>query len=142
LSKPEWGADTPPKEAARHPLVVLLSAVVLLEAALLAAATIYLGVEIVVASPASLISAVALAVLVAIAAAWLAAVGVNVLRGSAWVRGAIVVWQLLQLVLALGAFQGLIAQPEWGLPLIGLAIFSLVLVFTPPVVRATSRQRN
>jgi hypothetical protein len=122
--------------------VVLLAAVVLLEAALLAAATIYLGVEIVVAAPASLVSAIALAVLVAIAAAWLAVVGVNVLRGSAWVRGGIVVWQLLQLVLALGAFQGLLAQPEWGWPLIALAVLALVLLFTPPVVRATSRQQS
>ncbi len=34
--------------------------------------------------------------------------------GSAWMRGAIVVWQVLQLAIAIGSFQGLFARPDIG----------------------------
>ena len=71
----------------KHPVVIVLAGLVFAECALIATATIYLVVEILVATPASYVSAIALTVLTAIAAAWLALIAVNILRGRAWVRG-------------------------------------------------------
>ncbi len=124
----------------KHPVVIVLAGLVFAECALIATATIYLVVEILVATPASYVSAIALTVLTAIAAAWLALIAVNILRGRAWVRGATVVWQVLQIAVAIGCFQGLFARPDIGWALLIPAIVALVLVFTPPVVAATARR--
>ena len=124
----------------KHPVVIVLAGLVFAECALIATATIYLVVEILVATPASSASAIALTVLTAIAAVWLALIAVNILRGRAWVRGATVVWQVLQIAVAIGCFQGLFARPDIGWALLIPAIVALVLVFTPPVVAATARR--
>lgn len=124
----------------KHPVVIVLAGLVFAECALIATATIYLVVEILVATPASYASAIALTVLTAIAAVWLALIAVNILRGRAWVRGATVVWQVLQIAVAIGCFQGLFARPDIGWVLLIPAIVALVLVFTPPVVAATARR--
>ncbi len=125
---------------ARHPLVVMLATILFAECAVLAIATGYLVVEMLVAVPDSLASAVALTVLTAIAAIWLAVIAVNVLRGRAWTRGATVVWQVLQSAVAVGFFQGMFARPGVGWLLLLPALVALGLVFTPPVIAATARR--
>lgn len=127
-------------KARRHPLVVVLSVVIFAECALLAAASIYLIVETLVATPASLASAVALTVLTVIAAIWLAVIGVGLLRGNAWTRGGIVTWQVLQVAVAIGCFQGYFARPDVGWLLLIPALLALGLLFTPPVMRHTVRR--
>ncbi len=117
-------------------LVVLLFA----QCALLAAATIYLVVELLTATPDSLASAVALLVLTAIAAVWIGFIAANVLRGRAWTRGAAIVVQVLQGAVAIGCFQGVLAQPAIGWLLLIPALIVLVLLFTPPVVAATTQR--
>ncbi|CAN5352708.1 hypothetical protein BH09ACT5_BH09ACT5_18480 [soil metagenome] len=129
-----------PAAPARHPFVVILVVLLFAECALLAAATIYLLVELIAATPASFASAIALLVLTAIAAVWLGFIAGNVLRGRAWTRGAAIVWQVLQGAVAVGCFQGAFAQPEIGWLLLIPALVVLVLLFTPPVVAATSRR--
>jgi hypothetical protein len=124
----------------RHPLLIGLAVILCAECALLTVATIYLVVEILVDVPDSFASAVALTVLTAIAAIWLAFIAVNVLRGKAWTRGATVVWQVLQLAVAIGFFQGLFARQELGWALLLPAVAALVLLFTPPVIAATARR--
>ena len=125
-------------EPRRHPLVLLLAVLIFAECALLSVATIYLVIELLTAEPSSYPSAIALLVLVAIAAIWLAVIGVNVLRGRAWVRGAAIVWQVLQLAVAVGSFQGVFAQPAVGWVLLIPAVVVLVLLFTPPVLAGIS----
>jgi hypothetical protein len=129
-----------PRAARRHPLVVVLAAVVFAECALLIAATLFLVVELIVATPSSYPSAVALTVLTTIAAIWLGLIAVNILRGRAWVRGATVVWQVLQIAVAIGSFQGLFARPDIGWALLLPALLALGLVFTKPVIAATGRR--
>ncbi|CAN5399092.1 hypothetical protein BH10ACT7_BH10ACT7_09860 [soil metagenome] len=126
--------------AVKHPLLIALAVLVFAECALLAVATIYLVVEIFVATPASYASAVALTVLTAIATIWLGFIAVNILRGRAWTRGATVVWQVLQIAVAIGCFQGLFARPDIGWALLLPAIVVLVLLFTKPVIAATARR--
>ena len=124
----------------KHPLLIALAVLVFAECALLAVATIYLVIEILVDTPASYASAVALTVLTAIAAIWLGFIAVNILRGRAWTRGATVVWQVLQVAVAIGCFQGLFARPDIGWALLLPAIVVLVLLFTRPVIAATARR--
>jgi hypothetical protein len=124
----------------RHPFVVVLAVLIFGQCALLAVATGYLLIELVTAVPDSYASAVALAVLTTIAAVWLAVIGVNVLRGSPWIRGATIVVQVLQIAVAIGAFQGSFARPDLGWLLLVPAVAALVLLFTPPVLAATVRR--
>lgn len=129
-----------PAKPARHPFVLLLVVLLFMECALLAGATIYLVIELLTATAASLASALALTVLTAIAAVWLGFISANVLRGRAWTRGAAIVWQVLQGAVAIGCFQGIFAQPTIGWLLLIPALVVLVLLFTPPVVGAISRR--
>lgn len=131
---------TQPAEPPRHPLVWALAMILFAECALMVAATVFLVVELFIDRPASFASAVALAVVTAIAAVWLGLIGVSVLRGRPWVRGAVVVWQILQIAVAVGSFQGMFARPDIGWLLLAPAIAALALVFTKPVVAATTRR--
>jgi len=126
----------------RHPFVLALVVILFAECALLAVATVYLIVELFVATPNSLVSALALLVLTAIAAIWLVFIAVNVLRGRAWTRGAAIVVQVLQGAVAIGCFQGLLAQPTIGWLLLIPALIALFLLFTPPVVAAVSTRET
>lgn len=123
----------------KHPLLLVLAVIVFAECALMGAAAVYLIVELLIDIPTSFASAIALTVLVVIAAIWLAVIGVNTLRGAPWVRGAIVTWQILQIAVAVGAFQGLFARPDIGWALLIPALAALLLLFTRPVVAATTR---
>lgn len=127
-------------EPRRHPLLIALAVLVFAECALLVFAAVYLVVELLIDVPASLAGALFLTVLVVIAAIWLAVIGVNTLRGAPWVRGAIVTWQVLQIAVAVGAFQGVFARPDVGWALLIPSLVALVLLFTKPVLAATTRR--
>jgi hypothetical protein len=126
-------------ERTRSRQVIVLSALIFLEAALVVGATAFLIFELVTVTPDSLASALALTVLTALAAAWVIAIGIGMLRGRAWSRGAAIVWQVLQIAVAVGAFQGSFARPEVGWLLLLPALAALVLLFSRPVVEATRR---
>ncbi|MFC0681362.1 hypothetical protein ACFFGH_26330 [Lysobacter korlensis] len=119
--------------------VVVLSALIFLEAALVVGATAFLVFELMTMTPQSLASALALTVLTALAAVWVLAIAVGLLRGRAWSRGAAVVWQVLQIAVAVGAFQGSFARAEVGWLLLVPALVALVLLFSRPVVEWTRR---
>ena len=123
-----------------HPLVLVLAAVLFLEAAALAGATVVLIFELLVATPDSFPSAVALTVCVAIATVWVFVIALNSLRGRAWIRGAAIVVQVLLGALALGSFQGLFSRVDIGWLLLAPAVVVLVLLFTKPVLAETSRR--
>jgi hypothetical protein len=128
------------KEPRRHPILIALTLLVFAECALLVIAAVYLVVELLIDTPNSFAGALFLTVLVIIAAIWLAVIGVNTLRGAPWVRGAIVTWQIMQIAVAVGAFQGVFAQPPIGWALLIPSIVVLVLLFTKPVLAATTRR--
>ncbi|WP_243844457.1 hypothetical protein [Salinibacterium sp. ZJ454] len=116
-------------------LVILLFA----ECALLAGAAIFLLIELLVDRPASYASAVALLVITALAAVWLGVIAVNAWRQRPWIRGAAVVWQVLQIAVAIGSFQGPEPRPDIGWALLAPAVLVLVLLFSPGVIRSTTR---
>ncbi|MET4782176.1 hypothetical protein [Glaciihabitans sp. UYNi722] len=123
----------------RPPLLVALAALLFLECAALVAAAVYLVVELLVARPDSYASAVAILVLTVLAAIWLGTMAVHALLGRPWIRGAAVVWQVLQIAIAIGSFQGFFPRPDLGWFLIAPAVLVLVLLFTPSVIAATRR---
>jgi hypothetical protein len=126
------------RERRRPSLLVALVALLAAEALALAALAAVLVYELVVAQADSLISAVALAAFTVLAAAFLVAIALGAWRGRAWIRGAAVTVQILQLTVAIGAFQGIFARPDVGWLLLVPAIAILVLLFTRPVIAATS----
>jgi hypothetical protein len=130
---PYLGAD----KSVRHPLVTTLVAVLFLECAAITAAVIFLILELLIATPDSAVSAIALAVVTALAAVWVAVIGVHTLRGNAWIRGAAITVQVLFIAIAIGSFQGFLPRPDIGWLLLLPAVTVIVLLFTKPVRHAT-----
>jgi hypothetical protein len=114
-------------------LVALLTVEFLLVAALLVATVLALAEG----GAGSLASGIALTVIVALAAIWLAAMVIGALRGQAWIRAAAVVWQVIQIAVGVGALLGALAQPWIGWPLLIVGVAAFILLFTPSVVEAT-----
>ena len=129
------GAGTP--EARRPPALLALTALLAAEALLVWAAAGWLVFEILTATPASLGSAVAILVLVVVAAVWVSAIAWGAWRSRSWIRGAALTWQLVQVFVAVGSFQGLYARVDVGWALLLPSIAVIVLLFTPRVVVAT-----
>jgi hypothetical protein len=140
----EPAGDTAPERTGRSArgsrpaLYWLLVALLAAEAALLAVATAYLLVEILTARPDSYAAAAAILLLTLIAAVWLGAIVVGTLRGRGWIRGAAVVWQVLQIAVGVGSLQGTFANAAVGLWLIVPAVVVVVLLLVPSVVAVTS----
>jgi hypothetical protein len=126
--------------ARRRPaLLTLLAVVVGVEALALAGVVVWLLLELLTEQPASVATALAFVVLVAIAAVFLGFAAVHTLRAAPWTRAGTLTWQLFQIVIAIGCFQGLVGTPATGWWLLVPAVLALVLLFTPSVVEATRR---
>lgn len=141
-SSPETPRAGAPRTPRRHPLLLALAGLLYLECAFLAVVTAYLVVELVVARPDSYASAIAIVVLTAVATVWLGILAFQTLQGRSWIRAGVVVWQLLQLAVALTSFQGLFARADVGWALLVPAVVALVLLFTPPVIDATTGRKG
>jgi len=115
----------------------VLAALLALEAVALWALAVWELVELLTQPAASEASAIALLVLIVIAAAWVSAIAISVLREHSWVRGAAVVWQVVQVAVGIGFLQGADANVALGLALIVPAVVVVALLFTPSVMVAT-----
>jgi hypothetical protein len=73
---------------------------------------------------------------------WVGLAAVGVWREQRWARGLTIVWQLIQLVVGIGAIEGLLAGPLVGVVLLVLAVAGFVLVLTPGVTRALRGTRG
>jgi len=113
--------------------LVAVTAILFLEALGLIAVVVWLVVDLVALQPSSYATAIALIVLVVIGAVWVSAVAVGSLRRAPWTRAAAIVWQILQLSIAVGAFQGLFARPDVGWLLLVPAITVIGLLLWTPV---------
>ncbi|UWD78052.1 hypothetical protein [Curtobacterium flaccumfaciens] len=133
--------DTDPSApvARRSPAMLGLLAVVGLEFLALVVVTVVLVVELLVAPATSIASGIALTVLVAIAALWLGALLNGLWQGRAWVRSGIIVWQVLQGAIAIGAFQGVFRVAAVGWLLLVPALIGITLVLSRSVTAALAR---
>ena len=120
--------------------LVTITALLFLEAAALVAVVVWLVVDLLALEPSSYATAIALIVLVVIGAIWVSAVAVASIRRAPWSRAAAIVWQVLQLSIAVGAFQGLFARPDVGWMLLVPAITVIGLLLWAPVRLAYTRQ--
>lgn len=122
--------------------LLVVSGILLLEAAALAAVVVWLVIDLLALAPSSYATAIALLVLVVIALVWVGAVAIASLRRAPWSRAAAIVWQVLQLSIAVGAFQGLFARPDVGWLLLVPAITVIGLLLWAPVRLAYTRPRR
>lgn len=118
-------------------LIVLMAA----EFAAVAVVTVVLIVDLFITVPDSYAAGVAVIVMAIVAALWLGFILVAALRGRAWMRGASIVWQVLQFAIGLGCFQGLTATPVIGWVLVVPAVAVVVLLVSPSV-RAVTADRS
>ena len=138
-SKPNSGEQISDQSSRRPILVIALSVVLAAEAALATGVTVWLVFELLTATPDSFASAVVILLLSAGLACALWAMVVGLLRRQSWVRGAALTWQLLQIAVAIGCFQGVFAVPSLGWALLIPAVVAILLLMSPPVVAATRR---
>ncbi|MBG6212742.1 MAG: hypothetical protein LH475_10030 [Cryobacterium sp.] len=124
----------------RAPLLGVFVALLALEALALWAFSAWWVFELLSATPNSVGASLALFALTVVAAVWVSAITVGALRGRPWIRGAAVTWQFVQVMIAIGCFQGIYARPDVGWALLLPSIIVLVLVFNPRVVAATSHE--
>jgi hypothetical protein len=117
--------------------LVVVGVVELLEAAGL----VLLAVQAILSGPSSQYPQTAYGVggTLLVAAALLVLVGIGTLRGRPWSRTSGLVWQIVQLLVGLYAFEGQGAQPGLALIAIVPAVLVIVLLFTRPVREATAR---
>jgi hypothetical protein len=131
-------ADDAAPARERHPATLLvLAALLALEALALWLVAGWELIELLTQPAASEAGAIALLVLVIIAATWVSAIAVNVLRSRGWIRGAAVTWQVVQVAVGIGFLQGVDANIGLGLALIIPSILVVGLLFTPSVLAAT-----
>nr|WP_218875220.1 hypothetical protein [Leifsonia naganoensis] len=116
-----------------------LAVILFLEAALVTGLAVWLLIDLLTLTPEYLTTAIAIFVLTALAAIWVIVTAVGILRKRAWARASTVTIQILQIAVAVGCFQGLVARPDLGWALLIPAIVAGVLALTPSVVRATVR---
>jgi len=119
--------------------LIVVTALLFLEAAALVAIVVWLVVDLLALQPSSYATAVALIVLVVIGAVWVGAVAIGSLRRAPWTRAAAIVWQILQVSIAVGAFQGLFARPDVGWLLLVPAVTVIGLLLWAPVRLAYTR---
>ncbi|PYY50018.1 hypothetical protein [Curtobacterium sp. MCBD17_023] len=125
----------------RRPAALLvLVAVVGLEFLAMAAVTVFLLVELLTTPAEGIASGIALLVLAVLATVWLGAMVAGLRRGRAWVRSGVVVWQVLQGALAIGAFQGESRVASVGWALLIPALLGITLVLSRPVTTALVRR--
>ncbi|MGI9823181.1 hypothetical protein [Agromyces sp. Marseille-Q5079] len=113
--------------------LVTVSIVLALEALALVAVVVWLVVDLLTMEPSSYATAIALLVLVLLGAIWVVAIAIGSLRRAPWARASAIVWQVLQVSIAVGAFQGLFARPDVGWVLLVPAITVIGLLLWAPV---------
>lgn len=129
----------PPAPGRPPPLLKVLAGVLFAEALAMAAITVLTILEVLASPAASPGGGIALAVLAALAAAFLLVLFTGAVRGRFWVRGPVFTWQLVQFAVAVGAFQGAFARPDVGWLLLIPAVVAIALLFVPSVMDATRR---
>ncbi|MCS4276708.1 hypothetical protein M2390_001902 [Mycetocola sp. BIGb0189] len=122
-----------PASSGVHPNLRWLSVILGLEALAMILVTGWLVVDLFTERATSMPTAIALTVLVAAGALWVVALFIASLRLARWVRAGALIWQVLQLAIAVGAFQGETAQPLAGIAILIPSVIGIALLLSKPV---------
>ncbi|MGO3886310.1 MAG: hypothetical protein ACTJHU_08435 [Mycetocola sp.] len=117
-----------------------LTAILILEALVMVAIVLWLIVDLFTLTPSSYATAIAITVLAAIGAVFIGVIATMCLRRHPRFRGGAVIWQLIQLAIAVGSFQGAFAQPLIGWAILIPSVAALVLSFSRPVTDLVTSQ--
>ena len=121
-------------------LVALLGVLVSIEALLVSAGAIYFLSRIFMEKPENLSGAIVIFVITVIIDAGLVATAFGTFKAKSWTRGAVVTWQIMQLVVATSFVQGIEVWQPVGWLLIVLAVATAVLLFSRPVISAMTAE--
>ena len=124
-----------------RPALAGLAAVLAVEAVLVLVATVATIIQFAAHGARVEADGIAFIVCLVIGFLWVGSAAVGVWLAQRWARGLTITWQLIQLVIGVGAIEGLLAGPLVGVVLLVLALAGGVLVITPPVTRALRRER-
>jgi hypothetical protein len=131
-------------DAAKRPgrplLLVVLAVLIFAESALLFALAVWSILALIWVGASSVGNGIALIVFILLAAFWLLFIGVGTLRMQPWTRAAAITWQVIQIAIGIGSFEGLTATPALGWALLVPAVVIIVLVLTPQVTAVTRRK--
>lgn len=136
------GQEVAAEPKRRPPLLVLAAVLIFAESVLLFALAGWSIVALAGSGASSVTDGVALIVFTLLAAFWLLFIGSGTLRMRPWTRAAAITWQVVQLAVAVGSFEGLDATPAIGWALLVPAVIVIVLVLTPQVTAVTKRERH
>lgn len=129
MQENEMAADAATPKPRRTALFRVLAAVLVgAEGLVVVGATVWLAVSLFTSPAASLVTAAALLVLVAIGAVGVCAMAIGILRGQRWARSGGIVVQILLLAVAVGAATGQFAHPSVGLALGVPALVTLAAI--------------
>ncbi len=128
----------PDQSTKKWPLIGL-GIILMLEAIALAFVSVWFLVEILTTPVHSVGGSILTLAIALLATVWVAATGIGTFRAQSWVRGAAVTWQLCQLAIAVGAFEGIFAQPLVGVAVLVPTVIALVLLFLPSTTAALRR---
>ncbi|RFA08472.1 hypothetical protein B7R54_03965 [Subtercola boreus] len=135
------GPTEHPEPPFRRPvLLVLLTVLVFAEALVVLGIGAWLIAQLSLEEPESYATAVALIVIVLAAGVWVLAIGVCLVRMRGWTRGAVLTWQVLQVIVAICIFQGLLLDVVDGWPVLVVSLLGIGLLMSPSVVAATRRE--
>ncbi|WP_234407325.1 hypothetical protein [Microterricola viridarii] len=100
---------------------------------MLLVAVLWLVFELLTEQPASFVSALVILALTIVAFVFVGAVAVGAMRRQSWIRGAGIGWQLMQIAVAAGCFQGIYANPAAGWALLAPSLVVIALLLAPGI---------
>lgn len=80
-------------------------------------------------------------VVAVIAAIWVVGCALGAFLVQPWIRGAVITWQIVLLIVAIGCFEGLVGTRLLGIPLLLLALGGFALAVLPSTTAALTRGR-
>jgi hypothetical protein len=119
---------------------VALASILTAEAVIVIIATIATAVDLAARTAKVENDGIALVALLVLGTAWVVTATIGAWLAQTWARGLIIMWQLIQLAVGVGAMQGLLAGPLLGVVLLVLGLAGIGLVLTPAVARRLGRE--
>jgi hypothetical protein len=128
-----------PDQGTKSGTLIALGIVLMLESLALAVLSVWFLIEILTTEVNSVGGSILTFALAVLSTVWVGAAGLGAFRARPWVRAAALTWQLCQLAVAVGAFDGAFAAPAVGYAVLVPTVVALILLFVPSTTAALRR---